>query len=200
MAFINSKHFGLVCMSQGTGKNITVGGGREPIAVTIHETSFRGGTRVTLPTGSFVSTHTSKQQHRDIDGCCPYRPLLLGPYYLYEIIWPHATGCLAFACSCFWGVGGIKIALCGPNTLAVRRNVITIILELSWQFLQAQETSWHRASKSLRPLLSMIWRQFHSPPILTTCVLRRNPLKTKGNLFYIRTQCVPRCKHSAPRL
>jgi hypothetical protein len=27
-----------------------------------------------------------------------------------------------------------------------------------------------------------------------------NPLKTKGNLFYIRIQCVPRCKHSLLRL
>jgi hypothetical protein len=27
-----------------------------------------------------------------------------------------------------------------------------------------------------------------------------NPLKTKRNLFYIRTQCVPRCKHSPSRL
>jgi hypothetical protein len=27
-----------------------------------------------------------------------------------------------------------------------------------------------------------------------------NPLKTKGNLFYTRTQCVPRCKHSPLRL
>jgi hypothetical protein len=27
-----------------------------------------------------------------------------------------------------------------------------------------------------------------------------NPLKTKGSLFYIRTQFVPRCKHSTLRL
>jgi hypothetical protein len=27
-----------------------------------------------------------------------------------------------------------------------------------------------------------------------------NPLKTERNLFYIRTQCVPRCKHSPLRL
>jgi hypothetical protein len=26
------------------------------------------------------------------------------------------------------------------------------------------------------------------------------PLKTERNLFYIRTQCVPRCKHSPLRL
>jgi hypothetical protein len=30
--------------------------------------------------------------------------------------------------------------------------------------------------------------------------LHINPLNTSGNLFYIRTQCVPRCKHSTPRL
>jgi hypothetical protein len=33
--------------------------------------------------------------------------------------------------------------------------------------------------------------------IIWVCV---NPLKTKSTLFYIRTQHVPRCKHSAPRL
>jgi hypothetical protein len=27
-----------------------------------------------------------------------------------------------------------------------------------------------------------------------------NPLKTKGNLFYVRTQLVPRSKQSPPRL
>jgi hypothetical protein len=33
-----------------------------------------------------------------------------------------------------------------------------------------------------------------------TMMTRLNPLNTKGNLFYIRTQCVPRCKHSPLRL
>jgi hypothetical protein len=37
-----------------------------------------------------------------------------------------------------------------------------------------------------------------SAPALHYTVTHRslNPLKTSGNLFYIRTQCVPRCKLS----
>jgi hypothetical protein len=65
--------------------------------------------------GSFNST--SKQLQCDIDACSTYRPLLAASHYLHQIIWSHAMGCLASACSC--GVGGIKIAPWGSRFLYI---------------------------------------------------------------------------------
>jgi len=58
-------------MPEQTGEDETVGAGRQPVAVTVADTSVPVGIIDTLPTGSCSGKPASKQQHRDIDGCRP---------------------------------------------------------------------------------------------------------------------------------
>jgi hypothetical protein len=43
-------------------------------------------------------------------------------------------------------------------------------------------------------------RPTRAPDYSTLCRIEINPLKTKRNLLYIKTLCVPRSKHFQPRL
>jgi hypothetical protein len=75
--------------------------------------------------------------------------------------------------------------------------------------LQEKRKYWNlRGSARLHSVENSLWKRLWICRMTQYVIIQFtsiqwmfiNPLKTKGNLFYVRTQCVSRSKHSPPRL
>jgi hypothetical protein len=174
-----------------------------PVHFPVRETFFEGGDTVDIGTVAFPDLLVSRLPYSGFNFSCTM--VFKGSYYFSWLLSPltcpphplhdHTVG------------RGQVPDVYMTSRLLVLGSAYTFILSVvhlhtHTQWLQARTLlfSLRIAYIACDQTVSMGAKFCGNCISAVVSLWRINPLMTKGNLFYIRTQLVPRCKHSPPQL